>query len=737
MNRFSFRSLSGFTSVAAVLLFICAAASAEQFKVAPQYAVDTHPLGIASADFNHDGHADLAVAIGGQQVGSGKELMILLANANGSFTGGQKITTSGTVSLIVAADFNHDGVPDLAAVSGPRSLSNIGVSVMLGNGDGTFKAPVSYAPLLAMNCLVSGDFDGDGLLDLVATNASRNFYFLKGKGDGTFQSGLEVLTTGIFYSDLITADFNHDGKLDVAVADDMKTDGSITIYLGHGDGTFQAGTRFRAGSHPHALAVGDFNNDGKADLAVTQCELAGSFCGDQNDVAILLGKGDGTLQPQHVIMKAVGAAPEQIRSTDMNGDGNADLVVVDSGSDDVVILLGNGNGTFRRDQRWSAGQLPRGFAIGDFNGDGVPDIATANNKSSTVTALLGTSKGNLAAARDYAMGDAGLGVITADFDGDGAADIATCDSKGNVNILLGQGSGTFSPPIVYPTGLVFFKSFLVGDLNGDHHPDLVAVNEIAFTVLLNNGNGTFSVGGTFTAANDSLSGVLGDFNGDGELDVLVGNNHGFPNAGSLSLFLGNGNGTFQPESVLSIGNNLLTTITAGDFNNDGKLDAAVVSSDGIGATVFVMRGNGDGTFQAPSPATAVGPFGFVLAAADLNGDGKLDLVVTEDIVRSNNLNVLLGNGDGTLQPVVNYMAGKIAEGVAFADFDGDGKLDVAVANADGVLVLLRGAGGGNLVNGPRARQRVLVHFSLLWPISTVMATLTQWWAMPAATSRYC
>jgi hypothetical protein len=190
--------------------------------------------------------------------------------------------------------------------------------------------------------------------------------------------------------------------------------------------------------------------------------------------------------------------------------------------------------------------------------------------------------------------------------------------------------------------------------------------------------------------------VIGDFNGDGHPDLAVANN-GFSVFGNVSLFLGNGDGTFQAPVTISVGNNFLYWITAGDFNNDGKLDLAVVNGGSPG-TVSVLLGNGDGTFQPPSTPTSVGTNPSFVVAADLNGDGKLDLVVTDYLVDSNNVNVVLGNGDGTFQTAATYTAGKQPIVAAIADFNGDGLPDIAVANAGtsvgGSVALLLGTGGG-------------------------------------------
>ena len=260
------------------------------------------------------------------------------------------------------------------------------LSVLLGNGDGTFRAGVNY-PDCALSQLPSGDFNGDGKLDLVGPDySSDNVSVLLGNGDGTFQPAVNYPTFP-YPASVGVGDFNGDGKLDLAVAGGT---GSVAVLLGNGDGTFQAAANYAVSINPVIVIVGDFNGDGKLDLAVSDGYSA---------AGVLPGNGDGTFQLPPVYT----SSNVQIRSAgDFNGDGKLDLVGLDPISNAVSVLLGNGDGTFQGAANFAVGLNPSSVAVGDFNGDGQPDLAVANEwgnntvpvnpDSGSVSVLLNTTK---------------------------------------------------------------------------------------------------------------------------------------------------------------------------------------------------------------------------------------------------------------------------------------------------------------------------------------------------------
>ena len=335
------------------------------FGTAQHNAVGTSPNSVAHGDFNGDGKTDLAVSNNNTS-----NVSVLLGNGDGTFQPRVNYSTATNPQSVALADFNGDGRLDI--VTANRGSNN--VSVLLGNGDGTFQTRVNYGAATSPRSVVIGDFNGDGKLDLAVANAtSNNVSVLLGNGNGTFQTRVNY---GAGSSPIFVAlgDFNGDGKKDLATAN---SPGTTAILLGNGNGTFQAAVNYSAGSSPQAVAVGDLNGDGKPDLAVANFS---------NNVSVLLGNGDGTFQP--ALNNAVLDTIRSVAVGDLNGDGKTDLVMAASAS--ALGLMGKGDGTFQQSVGYSAGTFPRSAAVGDFNADGKSDLVVVNQTSANVSILLNT-----------------------------------------------------------------------------------------------------------------------------------------------------------------------------------------------------------------------------------------------------------------------------------------------------------------------------------------------------------
>ena len=649
------------------------------FKAGVVYDAGIMPHSVAIGDMNGDGNMDLAVANFVPGLGEPGNVSVLLGNGDGTFQNAVYYSVGYKTKFIAIDDLNRDGDLDLAVADESGS-----VLVLLGNGDGTFQSAVSYGASSGPRSVAIRDLNRDGNLDLAVANLetdpfddgivlSNNISVLLGNGDGSFQTAVNYDATGV---SVAIGDLNDDGNLDlvteasvllgngdgtlqdatqhdaqggsVALGDldgdgdlDLVTDG-VSVLLGNGDGTFEAAVNYTAGGS--SIAIGDLNGDGNPDLATS-----GAF--------VLLGNGDGTFQAA-VNYIAVG---QYVAIGDLNGDGDLDLAVTNRNRSNVTVLFGNGDGTFQSAELYT----PKGgsVAIGDLNGDGDLDLAvTSSHPYNHVAVLLGNGDGSFQTAVNYAVHDHNWpnSIAIGEFNGDGDLDIVvTVVSSGVIWVLLGNGDGSFQPPVFSGCCIYEASSVTVGDLDKDGDLDLAVTEDRGgVSVLLGNGDGTFQSAVGIGTIRGSGSVAIGDLNGDSNLDLVTD---------AVSVLLGNGDGTFQAAVNYTAEG---SSIAIGDLNGDGNLDLAT-------SGVSVLLGNGDGTFQAAVNYT--GGEGSV-AIGDLNGDGDLDLAVANREI--NSVSVLLGIGDGTFQSTVNYGTDDHPGSVAVGDLNKDGNPDL-VAVSDG------------------------------------------------------
>src|SRR5215469_2726154 len=373
-----------------------------------------------------------------------------------------------------------------------------------------------------------------------------------------------------------------------------------------------------------------------------------------------------------------GIFARSLATADLNRDSKLDVVVANSDSNTVGVLLGNGDGTFQPAITYPSGGLsPRSVAVADVNRDGKPDVVVANCGS-------GCS---------------------------GGTEVAVA------SVLLGNGDGTFQPAVAYDSGGYVAESVVVGDVNADGKPDLLVANQCASSVncgngtvgvLLGNGDGTFQPAVAYdSGGSTTLSLAVGDVNADGKLDLLVVNfGH------TVSVLLGNGDGTFQTAATYDSGGLNAVSVAVADVNGDAKLDLLVGNEYKNpcchSGAVAVLLGNGDGTFQAAVAYDSGGLFAEGIAIADVNGDDKPDVVVANNCIDANScpssggsLGVLVGKGEGTFQSEVHYYSGGIdAYSVSIGDLNQDGKPDLLVANCGSTVGCSDGGVMGVLLNKP-------------------------------------
>jgi len=354
---------------------------------------------------------------------------------------------------LTTGDVNGDGALDLVITNW---IDNT-VTVLLGNGDGNFIKKNDYSASGPVNTSIV-DLNSDGKLDLVASNG-----VLLGNGDGTFQP-LLVSPTGLFPATV--GDFNHDGKPDLAtlISTGSFPSGSVSILIGKGDGTFQPPVDYPA-ALGLGLATGDFRGNGKLDLAIPDYEIGA--------VSVLLGNGDGTFQPQVIysLLTPANPQPNSIAVSDLNGDGKLDIIVA-SGIG-ISILFGNGDGTFKPHVDFPISAGASDLAVADFNKDGKPDLATL--------------------------------------------------SGGGIAILLGNGDGTFKPAVTYPAPANMAGPLVAADFNLDGKLDLGGLGQNGVDIVFGNGDGTFQTPGrTYANAQGGQGLIVADFDRDGALDLATG-----------------------------------------------------------------------------------------------------------------------------------------------------------------------------------------------------------------------
>ena len=573
---------------------------------------------------------------------------------------------------VAVADFDRDGKPDVAFLQFTSGVSY--VSVMLGNGNGTFAAPVNVFTFPAnagSQGILARDFNGNGKMDIAFTvHQLDEIVVLPGNGNGTF--GAPIITSTTLAPDFMqTADVNGDGKLDLVIVD--QSSNMVSVLFGKGDGTFQGEVDYAlGGTNSQDLAVADVNRDGHPDLVV------GDY--DSETVNVLLNDGTGKFAPASGSPFSVGMQVLGLEVADFNGDGKPDIATAGFGNcspgpSTIRVSIGNGDGTFRalKEQCISGYAPARHYSDNqpiDVNGDGKFDIVFGDVLNNEIDVGLGDGDGTFTQAVYVAsQGPAGPGVSF--VDGDGVGDIA------------------------------------VADFNGDGMPDLLATEsgranrQGGISLLPAFRPGAFRAPGVFQSG---FSGggyhsiVVGDFNGDGKLDVAELGGEG--NGGGASILLGSGDGTFGLATSTpgcNCSGEFYSWLDTASFRANGVLDLLILANDGVQAgpppRVIVQYGIGDGSFGGESQiyAANVGdPYFFPLGAAigDVNGDGRPDIVVLSlDAANGDRVYAFVNNGIGGFgAPNIINLGAVNPNGndraIAIGDFNGDGKPDLIVHTVD-------------------------------------------------------
>lgn len=637
---------------------------------APQISLFTPPYAdqATTVDVNGDGHLDIAVAQGAEKIG------VILGNGDGTFQPIRQFPAADSVAFVTAGDLDGDGRPDLVATNPFQNFVSVYLNKITGSFVGEVAtitqpfprvtaialagSPPPYATTLTYDVTfsepVTGVDAGDFALALagvtsaaplvVAGNGAEYTVTVTGitgigtlglnlVDDGSIRSlagnplataagapsfgAMQTVAAGPWPFGAALGDFDGDGTADIAVTD--STSDTVGVLLNTGGGAFLPEVAYATGANPWSVAASDLNGDGASDLAVSNV--------DAGTVSVLLGVGDGMFLPQRVF--PAGATPYSVAIGDLDVDGKPDLVFANIDAASVTVLLGDGTGSFGVPTTYGVGWQPTSVALGDVDGDGIPDIAVTNFQSDTVGILFGNGDGTFGGQVTYATGARPYAVALGDLDADGDLDLAVTNSSSNsVGVFLNAGGGTFAPQATYATASSP-NVVRVGDVTGDGIPDLSVTTPYADAVEVRpgSGDGTFLTGSTFAGGDFPVSLLQGDINGDGRIDLGFANYYG----GSIGTLRNTATGDFTGELANVVVGNVYRVTSAADAGA-GSLRQAILDANthpGFDTITFALPGTARLLQPRSSLPVIKGPLaidgatqpGIVLSGARVPGDG--------------------------------------------------------------------------------------------------------------------
>jgi hypothetical protein len=594
-----------------------------------------------------------------------------------------------------------DGDGDVDILAGDSFFGSPGISVLINNGDQTFAAPVYYS--LPLNEVVGevalSDFDFDGDLDAFATIRGDFDQMLKIKvwrnnGNGTFSAPVEF-ATGQGPAGIVIADFTGDGKPDVVTANYGGS--SISILRHNGLIGQQAGflppVTFNAINHAEKIAACDVSGDGILDVVVGEVVSIGPTA----TLAVMINTGNGNFAPPVIYDAAPGGrfGSSAVALADLDNDGDLDLIgggLYSSGSIDngaVTIRRNNGNSTFGSAEiilfaNPNYVSNPKELTTGDINSDGFADIVAAVPSGRAIEGFVtvtSNGSGGFNAPVYYEASQQTFDVAIVDLDNDGNADVITvANSSAAVTVHENVGNGSFPVLTRYEVASLS-DAVESADIDNDGDIDIVVNGELdigsndpLLKILKNNGNGTFAPAVDYTPARNFADMKLRDINGDGFVDLIFAPDGNYPPY-HFGTALNNGNGTFAPTVVTNVFSCGEGTIDAADLDHDGDLDIVLTEEEtcpGIPAHIFIFRNDGNQTFVRMPDIALPGRLPHGLALAEVTGDSNIDIIT----VLSDGMGVFPGNGNLTFgAPIISTTA---PFKFKMADFNGDGLLDLGM-----------------------------------------------------------
>jgi hypothetical protein len=663
------------------------------FAAPVRYPAAGNANDVAIGDLDGDGRPDVVVA------NRSERTVGVLRNA-----GDGRLLAAATYHLgvmpraVALADLNRDGKLDVFLVNVETTFDSVGdssIAVLLNPGDGVLAAPLLYplASGLLPEEITAADLNGDGHVDLaVANNAVASLSpfvsVLLNRGDGSFPPAASFApqpARAVAFS-IANGDLDGDGDIDLAMSLAEDRDGRepcVVVFRNSGLGTFDMGVRHPVEFAPYRVRIGDLDGNGRPDI------LVGSRFGT-NQISVLTNRGGGELAPAGVYPAS---SPMDMALDDLDGDGSLDLAIAD-GSQAVVLrnVGGVGAGRFVAPTTFSFTTWLTDLRAADVNGDGRIDLIGSSDEYN----VAGTVEVRLAQGSSFAPGlttsiPGGAWVMAAaDINLDGAIDVATVSSNdGTVSVLLGKGDGSFTTPVTYQAG-IGGADVALSDLNDDGWPDLAVANvgDGTISVFLNRatGAGTFFAASAHTTGTGPGSLAVGDLDGDGRPDLAAT----IPEEEKVGVLFNVGRGMFASAVDIltdpAAGPLTATGVAIADLDGDRRSD--LVLSNFHEGTISVLHNKGGGTFAAPVSFLA-SPSVSALTIADLNGDDLLDIVTGAG---RGIMDALLNRGGGAFAPSERYAGGWGGYGhVVVGDFDGDGRVDIGVANGYQVNVIRNGS----------------------------------------------